>query len=443
MSVSLTSHWSQRRLSDVAELQLGKMLDKVKNVAGQSMPYLRNVNVRWGEIDTSDVYSMRFTEAESTRFSIRDGDLLVCEGGEPGRCAIWKGGRTNIKFQKAIHRIRPSSNVLPEWIALFLRHEALEDRLRNYFTGTTIKHLPAQALAAIPLPLPPIAEQRRIVGRIEALFARTRRARADLERIAPLSRRYIEQCRRRAFDEDATWPTAPIDRQFPNYTPPRRFDELRDLPQGWRWAEMSTLGEIVGGITKNQKRANQPLQMPYLRVANVYADELRLDEVTTIQVTGAELERVRLRRGDLLIVEGNGSVEQIGRVAVWNGSIENCGHQNHLIRVRPIDGVPSRFLLHWLMSPYGRSILETVASSSSGLHTLSLSKIAAVPVPVAPVVVADVVLETLDRRLHSTIAMKTDTTLALALLDRLEQSILARAFRGELVSPASGRSRRP
>jgi type I restriction enzyme S subunit len=128
---------------------------------------------------------------------------------------------------------------------------------------------------------------------------------------------------------------------------------------------------------------------------------------------------------------------------VWNGSIENCGHQNHLIRVRPIDGVPSRFLLHWLMSPYGRSILETVASSSSGLHTLSLSKIAAVPVPVAPVVVADVVLETLDRRLHSTIAMKTDTTLALALLDRLEQSILARAFRGELVSPASGRSRRP
>ncbi len=196
---------------------------------------------------------------------------------------------------------------------------------------------------------------------------------------------------------------------------------------------MSTLGDIVGGITKNQKRSNQPLQMPYLRVANVYADELRLHDVATIQVTDAELERVRLRRGDLLIVEGNGSVEQIGRVSIWDGSIENCGHQNHLIRVRPVDGVPPRFLLHWLMSPYGRSILETVASSSSGLHTLSLTKIAAVPVPVAPAVVANVVVEALDRGLHAARAMQANTTRALSLLDRLEQSILARAFRGELV----------
>src|SRR4051812_16956822 len=70
-----------------------------------------------------------------------------------------------------------------------------------------------------------------------------------------------------------------------------------------------------------------------------------------------------------LVVEGNGSVEQIGRVAVWDGSIPGCGHQNHLIRVRARPGVPPRYLLHWLMSPYGRSILETVASSSSGSPT--------------------------------------------------------------------------
>jgi type I restriction enzyme S subunit len=112
---------------------------------------------------------------------------------------------------------------------------------------------------------------------------------------------------------------------------------------------MSSLGAVAGGITKNQRRAAQPLEMPYLRVANVYADELRLGTIETIRVSEAERERVLLEAGDLLIVQGNGSVEQIGRVAVWSGAIVGCGHQNHLIRVRPRQGISPRFLVHWLM----------------------------------------------------------------------------------------------
>jgi type I restriction enzyme S subunit len=160
---------------------------------------------------------------------------------------------------------------------------------------------------------------------------------------------------------------------------------------------------------------------------------LRLDNIETIRVSPGERDRIGLLPGDLLVVEGNGSVDQIGRVAIWDGSIPNCGHQNHLIRIRPRDGIPPRFILHWLMSPYGRSVLETVASSSSGLHTLSLSKVSAIPIPIPPNETAKNVATALDQAATRSAHAQREAVRALALLDRLEQSILARAFRGELV----------
>lgn len=291
-----------------------------------------------------------------------------------------------------------------------------------------------------PCNLPPLAEQRRIVERIEALFARTRRARADLVRITSLASVYRQQRRKRAFDEDARWELAGEVPSLPVYTPPKRFDELRTIPESWQWAEMATVSNVGGGLTKNQARANNPIEIPYLRVGNVYADELRLDRIEMIKVSIGERIRISLLSGDLLVVEGNGSVEQIGRVAIWDGSIPFCGHQNHLIRVRPKDGLPSRFILHWLMSPYGRSVLETVASSSSGLHTLSLSKVASIPIPVPPMITAEKVVAALDQAAIQSAKAEREAARSLLLLERLEQRILARAFRGELVPQESNAS---
>ena len=103
------------------------------------------------------------------------------------------------------------------------------------------------------------------------------------------------------------------------------------------------------------KRETVPIQVPYLRVANVYADELRLDEIKTIGVADGEQQRVTLEPGDLLVVEGNGSIDQIGRVAIWDGSIDGCSHQNHSIKVRLMDVSLGRWCLQWLLSPAGRS----------------------------------------------------------------------------------------
>ena len=95
---------------------------------------------------------------------------------------------------------------------------------------------------------------------------------------------------------------------------------LSPLPEGWTWARLEQLGVTYGGLTKNPKRTKLAKQLPHLRVANVYANELRLDDIEYIGVADSELVKLLVCTGDLLIVEGNGSKAQIGRLAIWDGS---------------------------------------------------------------------------------------------------------------------------
>lgn len=163
--------WSVKHYSDLVESRLGKMLDKAKN-RGIPTKYLGNINVRWFDFNLSEAQEILVSEAERTELTIRPGDVLICEGGEPGRCAIWDG-RVNEKivFQKAIHRARVSAFLIPEWLAFNLKHDADSLTLEQLFTGTTIKHLTGKALKKYPLRIPPIKEQTEIVRRVDQLFA--------------------------------------------------------------------------------------------------------------------------------------------------------------------------------------------------------------------------------------------------------------------------------
>lgn len=100
-------------------------------------------------------------------------------------------------------------------------------------------------------------------------------------------------------------------------------------------------------------------------MANVYANKLRLEEIEHIGVEDSELAKLLVHAGDLLIVEGNGSKDQIGRLAIWDGSIDPCVHQNHIIKVRSVEARMPKWILHWLQSPNGRHFVELVASSTS------------------------------------------------------------------------------
>jgi type I restriction enzyme S subunit len=129
------------------------------------------VNVQWGRIYTDDLLTMEIPPEQVERFTVRQGDLLVCEGGEIGRAAIWNRPDT-IAYQKALHRVRSKGQLVLAYLRYLLEFYSNSGLLARFATGSTIAHLPQEQLRALPVPLPPAEEQRRIVEILEDHLSR-------------------------------------------------------------------------------------------------------------------------------------------------------------------------------------------------------------------------------------------------------------------------------
>jgi type I restriction enzyme S subunit len=187
----LADSWKTNVLSEIADSRLGKMLDQRKNT-GQLTPYLRNINVRWFSFDLEDIQEIRLADTEIIDLDVRFGDLLVCEGGEPGRCAVWRGEDSKYTFQKALHRVRTSKHLLADYLSFCLSNSANNGKLEQLFTGSTIKHLTGASLKKLQILLPSREEQEEIVDRVESLYsladqleARLTIARKVVDRLTP------------------------------------------------------------------------------------------------------------------------------------------------------------------------------------------------------------------------------------------------------------------
>lgn len=153
----------------------------------------------------------------------------------------------------------------------------------------------------------------------------------------------------------------------------------------WPIVALGDCGDIQGGLQISAKRSGLPLSRPYLRVANVHRGRLDLAEVKTIQATQAEVDRTQLEPGDLLFVEGHANPHEVGRVAVWDGSVPQCLHQNHLIRFRPNPGVLlPEFAVRWFNSPGGARHFQRFGKTTSGLNTISTSTVRSAPTLLPP-----------------------------------------------------------
>lgn len=216
--------WPQRPLEEVADFCLGKMLDQKKN-RGELMPYLANVNVRWGEFDFENLREMRFEPNELARYGLQPGDIVMCEGGEPGRCAIWKDQVPGMMIQKALHRIRPHECLDSRFLYYSFLKKGKNNELSGYFTGSTIKHLPREKLALVKIEVPPLPAQEKIADILSAyddLIENNRRRIALLEEAARLLYR--------------EWF---VHFRFPGHEHVRIVD---GIPEGW---ERRTLGSVL------------------------------------------------------------------------------------------------------------------------------------------------------------------------------------------------------
>jgi len=179
--------WVEKKVSEIAKHSLGKMLDKAKN-KGEPQPYLRNINVRWFTFDLSDLLQMPFLPTEAEKYTAIKGDVLICEGGYPGRAAIWDEDYP-IYFQKALHRVRFHEPELNKWFVYYLSVQDSRGQLKQHFRGTGIQHFTGEVLARFPIPVPPLPELRRAVAKFDALSEETNASPASTRGSSPRWRR--------------------------------------------------------------------------------------------------------------------------------------------------------------------------------------------------------------------------------------------------------------
>jgi len=172
--------WMEKKVGEIAKHSLGKMLDKAKN-RGEPQSYLRNINVRWFTFDLSNLLRMPFLPTEADKYTAVKGDVLICEGGYPGRAAIWKEDYP-IYFQKALHRVRFHEPEHNKWFVYYLSAQDANGELKQHFSGTGIQHFTGEVLARFVIPLPPLPELRRAVAKFDALSEETQRLARIYER---------------------------------------------------------------------------------------------------------------------------------------------------------------------------------------------------------------------------------------------------------------------
>lgn len=161
--------WPKRPFGEVCETRLGKMLDQKQQTGQHRRPYLRNANVQWFRFNLTDLLEMDFDEDDRKILRLQPGDLLICEGGEPGRAAVWHGEMEECYFQKALHRARPDRRLAaPDylaWLLWFLVHRAVLSGV----TSATIAHLTGEKLAVLPTMLPPVDLQLDFTRRLNGI----------------------------------------------------------------------------------------------------------------------------------------------------------------------------------------------------------------------------------------------------------------------------------
>jgi len=360
----------------------------------------------------------------------------------------------------------------------YLFHFSCTLRLMEYAQATTVPSVRKSDIEEISIPIAPGHEQNRIVDEIEKQFTRLDAATAALKRVQANLKRYrasvlkaacegrlvpteAELARNEGRDYEpagqllqrilrerrARWEADTLAKMIASGKPPKddrwkqKYKEpispdlakLPPLPEGWCWATFEQVTQIQGGIQKQPSRRPQKNVFPFLRVANVLRARLDLSEIHQIELFDGELERLRLETGDLLIVEGNGSPTEIGRMAIWEGQIPDCVHQNHIIRARPLPGADSNFLACFWNSSFGAAQVSAVASSTTGLHTLSVGKISGLCVPLPPSSEQKRIVTAMMRLIESLERMGLATEDHRKKADAVRRAMLSTAFSGKLI----------
>ena len=341
--------WEKVRLGDVTDSCLGKMLDQEKN-KGDYHPYLANVNVRWGSFDLENLPQMRFEDDEQERYGLKYGDLIICEGGEPGRCAIWKNEIPNMKIQKALHRVRVHDCLDYRYLFYWFLWAGKRGALEQYFTGATIKHMPGQKLKSVIIDKPPIETQRRIADILSAYDALIENNRKQIK--------LLEEAAQRLYKE---WF---VDLRFPGQEHTKIVD---GVPEGWETLHISDVCDTIGGGTPSTKVKEyyQNGRIPWVTPTDITKNNslVLLDTATKITNEGLNASSAKMVPPGTILMTSRASV---GFFGICDFSV--CTNQGFICCI-PYQSNMQMYLLYNLLNR-----VDEIRGKAGGSTYLEISK---------------------------------------------------------------------
>ena len=362
--------WGVSTVGAEFSIQLGKMLDAEKNV-GVPKPFLGNRAVQWGRIDLTDIGEIKLTPSDLQRFRLRKGDLLVCEGGEIGRAAVWQQSIEECYYQKALHRLRPIRGYNVQLMFNMLQRLASTGFLLNFVTQTSIAHLPKDKFETVPIPVPPtIAEQEAIA---EAL--------SDADALIESLKQLLGK--KRLLKQGAMQELLTGKKRLPGFeiNPGYKQTEVGVIPEDWETPE---LGDVLkstqlGGNYKNSERETS---WPLIKMGNLGRGSIKLDKLEFIDPSQSPTSRDRLRKDDVLFNTRN-TLDLVGKVALWRDELPEAFFNSNIMRMEFNEARVSskRFMNYILNTPQSLTRLRGIAIGTTSVAAIYGRDLVKVKVP--------------------------------------------------------------
>ncbi len=423
-------------------------------------PLIRSLNVHFDGFRWEGLAYLDDRQAELLRnVEVHTNDVLLnITGASIGRVTIAPSKMNGARVNQHVCIVRPWAGVESNFIRGFLASPTMQGLITDENYGVTRQALTKEMIENFDIPLPPLPEQRRIVEKIEALTARSRRAREALDSLPALIDRYRQSILAAAFRGDLTvdwrerqgtggpisaselaamrrhlWEGVAANRQsarqarYPN--PDEAAEEAFGLPEDWRWVTVDELCPVVQYGTS--AKTSEAGRVTVLRMGNIQSGRLNFDSLKYLPTDHDEFPELLLDRGDVLFNRTN-SPELVGKSAVFDGYSSPCSFASYLIRLK-VAGLDPRLLAAYINSPFGRSWARGAVSQQVGQANINGSKLKALAVPLPPAAEQKEILRRVAAYEAAVLHLLEQHDTANSRLATLDQSILAKAFRGELV----------
>jgi type I restriction enzyme S subunit len=334
--------WDYGRIDDYFTIQQGKSVSKANRIGDNQKPFLRTSNLLWGKVKLEDIDFLHFSKEEELKFKLQYNDLLVCEGGDIGRTAIWKNEMDDIYYQNHLHRVRAKVEDIDPVFVLFWMQYAFQYG-KIYFGRaniTTIPNLSKSRLSEFTIPKPPLHEQRKIAY----ILSTVQKAIEQQDKLIRTTTELKKALMQKLFTEGTRGEK-------------QKMTEIGLVPESWEVVKFGEIAEFKNGVnfSKEQKGEKGILTID---VKNMYGKAYTIDTTGLYRVDKDFGDDYTLKNGDLLFVRSSLKLEGVGWTSMFIEQDEPVTYCGFVIRARIVDNAfYSPFLTYYFRTEQARNML--------------------------------------------------------------------------------------